>query len=119
MKITGTGFFLLVAFSFDLGEISGNWLLCGYWVWCRDPCAKPCVSDQKHVDYCRETNFGQVSNTHSSCPFVLANMAAEEVARFVVGNESVMCKAALAGDAPRGCSVASRSEACSFDRFNT
>ena len=46
-------------------------------------------------------------------------MAEEEVARFVVGNESVMCKAALAGDALRGCSVASRSEACSCDRFNT
>ena len=33
-------------------------------------------------------------------------MAEEEVARFVVGNESGMCKAALVGDARRGCSVA-------------
>ena len=36
---------------------------------------------------------------------------AEEVARFVVGNDSGMCKAALAGDdATRGCSVTSSGE---------
>ena len=50
--------------------------------------------------------------------FVLVNMAEEEVARFVVGNECGTCKAALAGDAPRGCSVAS-SGAGSFNRLNT
>ena len=36
-------------------------------------------------------------------------MAKEELARFVVGNDSGMCKAALAdNDAPRACSVTSR-----------
>ena len=93
-------------------------MLRGYWVWCGDPCAKPCVSNQKNVDTCRVANFRQVYCTHSSCPFVLVNMAEEEVARFVVGNESGMCKAALAGDAPRGRSVTS-SGAGSFNRFNT
>ena len=37
-------------------------------------------------------------------------MAEEEVARFIVGNDRGVCKAALAGDdAPRDCSVTSRS----------
>ena len=35
---------------------------------------------------------------HTSCPFILANMAEVDVARFVVGNDSGMCKAALSGD---------------------
>ena len=40
----------------------------------------------------------------------LQNMAEDEVAKFVVGHDSGMCKAALAGDdAPRGCSVNSKS----------
>ena len=53
--------------------------------------AKPCIPKQKDVDYCRVS-------THTSCPFILANMTEEEVARFVVGNDSGMCKAARAGD---------------------
>ena len=35
---------------------------------------------------------------HSSCPFILANMAKEEVARLVVGDDSGMCKAGSPGD---------------------
>ena len=39
---------------------------------------------KKDVDYCRVSNFRHVLCTHSSCPFVLVNMAEEEVASFVV-----------------------------------
>ena len=35
---------------------------------------------------------------HSSCPFILANMAEEEVAKVVVGHDSGMCKTSFAGD---------------------
>ena len=57
----------------------------------------------------------QVYCAHSSCPFILASVAEEEMARF-----GGMSKAALAGDdAPRGCSVTSRSGACSFIRLDT
>ena len=38
---------------------------------------------------------------HSSCPFIFANMAKEEVAKPVVGNDSGTCKASFAGDVPR------------------
>ena len=48
---------------------------------------------------------GNVCCAHSSCPFILANMAEEEVARSVVGNDSGTYKSCFAGDAPRGCSV--------------
>ena len=34
-------------------------------------------------------------------PFFLANMAEEEVAKLIVGNDSGMCKASFAGDVPR------------------
>ena len=47
-------------------------------------------------------------------------LAEEEVARFVVGDDTGMCKAALAGDdAPRDCSVTSRSVDSTFIRLNT
>ena len=43
---------------------------------------------------------------HSSCPFILVNMAEEEVARLVVGDDSGTYRAYFAGDdTPRACPV--------------
>ena len=54
------------------------------------------------ADHCQEN----VYCAHSYCPFILANMAEEEVGRFVVGNDSGVYKFCFAGhDVPRGCSV--------------
>ena len=36
-----------------------------------------------------------------NCTFFPANMAEEEVAKLIVGNDSGMCKASFAGDVPR------------------
>ena len=36
-----------------------------------------------------------------NCPFIHVNMAEEEVAKLIVGNDSGMCKASFAGDVPR------------------
>ena len=38
---------------------------------------------------------------HSICPSIPENMAKEEVAKPVVGNDSGTCKASFAGDVPR------------------
>ena len=38
---------------------------------------------------------------HSFCSFIPENMAKEEVAKPVVGNDSGTCKASFAGDVPR------------------
>ena len=38
---------------------------------------------------------------HSFCPFIPENMAKEEVAKPVVGNDSGTSKASFAGDVPR------------------
>ena len=38
---------------------------------------------------------------HSFCSFIPENMAKEEVAKLVVGNDSGTCKASFAGDVPR------------------
>ena len=35
------------------------------------------------------------------CTYIPANMAEEEVAKLIVGNDSGMCKASFAGDVPR------------------
>ena len=42
--------------------------------------------------------FRHVYCAHSSCPFILANMAEEEVAKLVVGNDSGMCKTSSPSD---------------------
>ena len=42
--------------------------------------------------------LGNVYCAHSSCPFILVNIAVEEVARVVVGDDSGVCKAGFAGD---------------------
>ena len=39
-----------------------------------------------------------MSCSHSFCSFIPANMAEEEVAKFVAGDDSGMCKASFAGD---------------------
>ena len=36
-----------------------------------------------------------------NCTYIPANMAEEEVAKLIVGNDSGMCKASFAGDVPR------------------
>ena len=36
-----------------------------------------------------------------NCTKIHANMAEEEVAKLIVGNDSGMCKASFAGDVPR------------------
>ena len=36
-----------------------------------------------------------------NCTYIFANMAEEEVAKLIVGNDSGMCKASFAGDVPR------------------
>ena len=38
---------------------------------------------------------------HSFCSFIPANVAKEEVAKSVVGNDSGTCEASYAGDVPR------------------
>ena len=64
--------------------------------------------------------YSLYSCVHWPVPFILANMAEEEVVRFVVGNDTGMRKAALAGDdAPRDSSVTSRSADSTFIRLNT
>ena len=53
--------------------------------------------------YCATNHHqGTVHCPHVFCPFILAIMAEEEVAKFFVCNDSGMCKAGFAGDdAPR------------------
>ena len=64
------------------------------------------MSNQKDVDKCRVSNFRRVFCAHSSCPFILASMAEEEVALLVVGHDSGTYRACYAGDdTPRACPV--------------
>ena len=49
----------------------------------------------------RERLVELVCCPHSFCLFIPADMAKEEVAKLVVGNDSGTCKASLAGDVPR------------------
>ena len=50
--------------------------------------------------YAAKPNFyqGNVYCPHTFCPSILANMAEEEVAELIVGEDSGMCKAGFAGD---------------------
>ena len=74
------------------------------------------VSNQKDVDNCRVSNFRHVFCAHSSCPFILVNMAEEEVARLVAGHDSGTYRACFAGDdSPRACPVLVDIE---LDRFS-
>ena len=53
-------------------------------------------------EFCATNHYqGSVYIPHTFCPFILANMAEEEFAKLVVGNDSGMCKASFAGDVPR------------------
>ena len=42
-----------------------------------------------------------VGGEKGNCTYIPANMAEEEVAKLIVGNDSGMCKASFAGDVPR------------------
>ena len=44
---------------------------------------------------------GEWSGEKGNCTHIPANMAAEEVAKLIVGNDTGMCKASFAGDVPR------------------
>ena len=53
-------------------------------------------------EFCATNHYqGSVYIPHTFCPFILANMAEEEFAKLVVGDDSGMCKASFAGDVPR------------------
>ena len=56
-----------------------------------------------------------MKTVHTSFPFILAKMAEEEVAKFVVGNDN----GTSGYDAPRDCSVTSRRGDCTVIRLNT
>ena len=59
-------------------QISVNWNTCQSLVYVQFACCA--------ANHCQ----GYVFCAHSSCPFILANVAEKEVARFVVGNDSGM-----------------------------
>ena len=45
--------------------------------------------------------MGEWEGEKGNCTYIPANMAEEEVAKLIVGNDSGMCKASFAGDVPR------------------
>ena len=53
-------------------------------------------------EFCATNHYqGSVYIPHTFCSFIPENMAKEEVAMLIVGNDSGMCKASFAGDVPR------------------
>ena len=94
-------------------------MLRGHWVGCRSPCAKPCGIQSKRCRLLSCFKFQTCTLKTFFVSVLSCKHGRRRSGKVRRGNESGMCKAALVGDARRGCSVGSRSGACSFNRLST